>query len=175
MEILKIWRGGMSFYGGFLGIIFVTHRFCRKNKIDFLRFLDLWALGVPIGLFLGRIANFINTELLGKVSDVPWKVIFKDGIPRHPSQIYEALLEGGLLFGVMLTAFHRKCYLLRGLSSGIFCAGYGAARFCGEFFREPDSEFSGRLLDLSGLNLNQYISLLMLLLGVFLILRGKNP
>jgi phosphatidylglycerol:prolipoprotein diacylglycerol transferase len=169
IEIFKVWKGGMSFYGGFIGVVAAAYWFCRKHKIIFLRFLDLWSVSVPIGLFFGRIANFINAELLGKESSVPWNVIFSDGIQRHPSQLYEAFLEGILLFFMMLLAFNKKYHQYRGRLSGIFCAGYGVARFCAEFFREPDSDFSHKLLCTSGLNLNQYMSIAIFLLGMVLI------
>jgi phosphatidylglycerol:prolipoprotein diacylglycerol transferase len=173
-EIFKIWKGGMSFYGGFIGVVTATCLFCRRRHVNFLNFIDLWSVSVPIGLFFGRIANFINAELLGKESDVPWCVIFSDGIPRHPSQLYEALLEGVLLFGVMLAAFQKKCYRCAGRLSGIFCCGYGVARFFAEFFREPDSSFSRELLNLSGLNLNQFMSTAMVALGIFLIAKAVS-
>jgi phosphatidylglycerol:prolipoprotein diacylglycerol transferase len=172
-EIFKVWKGGMSFYGGFLGVIIAAFLFCRKHQIVFLKFMDLWSLSAPVGLFLGRIANFINAELLGKESDVPWNVVFHDGIHRHPSQLYEAFLEGILLFSMMLTAFRIGFHKYRGRLSGIFCCGYGMARFCAEFFREPDSEFSRELLYFSGLNLNQYMSMIMTVMGVVLVLKRK--
>ncbi|MDR3187142.1 MAG: prolipoprotein diacylglyceryl transferase [Holosporaceae bacterium] len=174
MEIFKIWKGGMSFYGGFLGIIAAAYWFCAKRSVDFLKFMDLWSVSVPQGLFWGRIANFINGELLGKESQVAWNVVFKDGIPRHPSQIYEALGEGALLFLIMLWAFKKRCYRRHGRLSGIFCAGYGVARFAAEIFREPDSTFSRLLLYSSGLNLNQYFSVFIALLGVVLIFRSRS-
>ena len=87
MEIFKIWKGGMSFYGGFIGVIVVAYLFCRKRRIVFLEFMDLWSVSVPIGLFFGRVANFINAELLGKESSVPWSVVFQDGIRRHKSTL----------------------------------------------------------------------------------------
>jgi phosphatidylglycerol:prolipoprotein diacylglycerol transferase len=174
MEIFKIWKGGMSFYGGFLGVIAATYWFCKKREIDFLKFIDLWSVSVPIGLFFGRIANFINGELLGKESSVPWSVVFRDGVSRHPSQLYEAFLEGVLLFFVMFAAFKKGCWRRAGGLSGVFCVGYGVARFCAEFFREPDSQFSWKLLYLSGLNLNQYMSLAMTALGMVLIAKSRS-
>lgn len=172
-EILKLWKGGMSFFGGFLGVIIATFIFCRKKKINFLNFIDLWSVSVPIGLFFGRIANFINGELLGKTSTVSWCVIFQDGIPRHPSQIYEAFLEGIFLFFVMIFSFHKKCFAREGMLSGIFCCGYGIARFIGEIFREPDSDFSYKLIHLFKINLNQFLSIGIFLLGFVLIYRKK--
>jgi phosphatidylglycerol:prolipoprotein diacylglycerol transferase len=174
-EIIKIWKGGMSFYGGFIGVIAAAHWFCKKQKISFLDFMDLWSVSVPIGLFFGRIANFINGELLGKESFIAWNVVFQDGIHRHPSQLYEALLEGVALFFVMLTSFGKGFHRHRGRLSGIFCAGYGVARFFAEFFREPDSIFSYKLLYFSGLNLNQYMSLAMVMLGIILICESRRP
>ncbi|MDR1551636.1 MAG: prolipoprotein diacylglyceryl transferase [Holosporaceae bacterium] len=172
-EVFKVWHGGMSFYGGFLGIIAVAYWFCKKHRVDFLRFLDLWSVSVPVGLFFGRIANFINAELPGRATAIPWQVIFHDGVPRHPSQLYEAFFEGIVLFAVMLIAFYRQCHRQRGVLSGFFCVGYGLARFVCEFFREPDSEFSYKLLNASGLDLNQYVSMLMLLLGVVLLSKSR--
>ena len=174
IEILKIWKGGMSFFGGFVGTIFVTYLFCKKRKIDFLSFIDLWSISVPIGLFLGRIANFVNGELLGKETDVAWGVVFRDGILRHPSQIYEAILEGIVLFLVMLLSFHKKFYKYKGRLSGVFCAGYGIARFICEFFREPDSPLSYELFFYTNLNFNQHLSICIIMLGIFLIYRSSK-
>lgn len=164
-EIIKIWKGGMAFYGGILGVIASTFLFCRKYKINFWSFIDLWSVSAPIGLFLGRIANFINAELLGKPTNVAWGVIFSDGVLRHPSQIYEAILEGLVLFCIMLFSFHRQAFKCKGRLASIFCIGYGAFRFIAEFFREPDSAFSYKLFFATGLNLNQYLSILIFLLG----------
>jgi phosphatidylglycerol:prolipoprotein diacylglycerol transferase len=174
VEIFKVWKGGMSFYGGFIGVITAAYWFCKNNRIYFLKFMDLWSVSVPIGLFFGRIANFINAELLGKESTVPWSVVFRDGISRHPSQLYEAFLEGVLLFLVMIISFKKRCYQYSGRLSGIFCTGYGVVRFCAEFFREPDSAFSRELLYLSGLNLNQHMSIAMAALGIIVIIKSKK-
>ena len=174
-EIFKIWKGGMSFFGGFLGVVISTYFFCKKYKINFLNFMDLWSVSVPVGLFLGRIANFVNGELLGiPNNEIAWAVIFRDGIPRHPSQIYEAILEGIVLFGIMLSAFRLGQHKYKGKLCGIFCAGYGVLRFIGEIFREPDSVFSWLLKNSTGLNLNQYFCFAILALGLFLIFRKKN-
>lgn len=173
-EILKVWKGGMSFFGGFIGVVTVTYLFCKKHKIDFLNFIDLWAISAPIGLFLGRIANFVNGELLGKETNVAWNVVFHDGIHRHPSQIYEAILEGIVLFLIMLLSFHKKFYQYKGKLSGVFCAGYGIARFICEFFREPDSTFSYNLFFYTNLNLNQYLSICCVTLGIYLIYRSSS-
>lgn len=175
VDIIKIWKGGMSFYGGFLGVICCSYIFCKTRKIDFFGFMDLWSISVPIGLLLGRIANFINDELPGKVTNVPWAI--RSGISvvaRHPSQIYEAILEGILLFFVMVIAVKFKAYEIRSRLSGIFCTGYGMARFIAEFFREPDSPFSWTLLLNTGLNLNQYLSIIMMALGVSILYVGTK-
>ena len=173
IEILKVWKGGMSFFGGFIGSVSAAAIFCYFRKINLLNFADLWSVGVPIGLFFGRVANFINGELLGKESNsIAWAVAFKDGVNRHPSQLYEALFEGVILFCVMLFfSYIKRLYLYKGALSGIFCAGYGVGRFICEFFREPDSLFSYNLLIKSGLNLNQYMSIGIFIFGVFLLYR----
>ncbi|MDR3179947.1 MAG: prolipoprotein diacylglyceryl transferase [Holosporaceae bacterium] len=174
-EIIKIWNGGMSFYGGFLGTIGAAYFFCRRHNLIFLKFMDLWAVSVPVGLFLGRIANFINGELVGKESDVPWAVVFlNDGVPRHPSQIYESILEGIVLFALMVLMFSLKYHRRSGVLCGIFCSGYAAARVICEFFREPDSYFSQQLFLKIGINLNQCLSIVLVFLGIFLICRRKN-
>lgn len=174
-EILQLWKGGMSFFGGFLGSISAAAIFCRIKRISFWSFADLWAVGVPIGLFLGRLANFVNGELLGNETTVAWAVIFSDGVLRHPSQIYEALGEGIVLFCIMLFCFYKQqLYLYRRALSGMFCAGYGVARFVCEFFREPDSIFSKNLLIQTGLSLNQYMSVGIFFLGMILIYCGYS-
>lgn len=170
-DILKIWKGGMSFFGGFLGVISITYAFCKIKKIDFLQFMDLWSVSVPIGLFFGRIANFINGELLGKPFGGAWRVIFADGVSRHPSQLYEAFLEGIVLFGIMLFYAFKKDipnYKIKGFLCSIFCEGYGGLRLFAEFFREPDSEFSRQLFDAVQMNLNQFIALALMFTGVLL-------
>ena len=173
LEIIQIWKGGMSFFGGFIGIVVATYFFCKKNRLNFLNFIDYWSVGTPIGLFFGRIANFINAELLGKPSSsIAWNVMFKDGISRHPSQIYEAILEGIVLFLIMIYAFYKKQYQSDGRLSGIFCVGYGINRFIGEYFREPDSLVSWNLFFKTGINLNQYFCFIIIGLGVFLIYRS---
>ena len=140
-EILKLWEGGMSFHGGLLGVIIVTIIFSKIKGINFFYFTDIVACVAPIGLFLGRIANFINGELFGKISNLPWAVIFPDGgnISRHPSQIYEAILEGIVIF-ILINFFALKKQLLlkAGYVSGLFLIFYSIARIIGENFREPD-------------------------------------
>lgn len=140
-EIFKLWKGGMSFHGGLLGVIITTVIFSKNKRISFFYFTDIISSVAPIGLFLGRIANFINGELYGKISTLPWAVIFPNGgnISRHPSQIYEAILEGIVLF-ILINFFALKKQLLlkAGYVSGLFLIFYSIARIIGEKFREPD-------------------------------------
>ncbi len=143
LDILKVWEGGMSFHGGLLGVIIAIYIYCRRNKLNYLSVMDLVAAAVPIGLFFGRIANFINGELFGRVTDVPWAVIFPRGgpDPRHASQIYEALLEGLLMFFVLKLLIQKfKILHHPGMASGVFLAGYGLSRIFVEFFRMPDAQ-----------------------------------
>ena len=140
-EILKLWNGGMSFHGGLLGVIIATIIFSKVKRINFLNFTDIIACVAPIGLFLGRIANFINGELFGKISTLPWAVVFPAGgnIARHPSQIYEAILEGIVLFVLInFIALKKQLLLKTGYVSGLFLIFYSIARIIGENFREPD-------------------------------------
>ena len=140
-EIIKLWQGGMSFHGGLLGAIIAIFIYSKNTKTNFFKFSDIIACVVPIGLFLGRIANFINGELYGKISTLPWAVIFPNAgaIARHPSQIYEAILEGIVLF-ILINFFALKKQLLlkTGYVSGLFLIFYSIARIIGENFREPD-------------------------------------
>ena len=170
-EIFVIWQGGMSFHGGALGVIVVVVLYTRIMKIRFLSVADAVCAQVPIGLFLGRIANFVNGELYGRVSDVSWAMVFPNGgpEPRHPSQLYEAVLEGIVLFTVLAVAAHTKRITQRpGTVAGMFFAGYGVARIIAELFREPDA-FLGFIV--SGITMGQLLSLPMIVLGLFLILR----
>ena len=140
-EILKLWEGGMSFHGGLLGVIITTIIFSKIQEINFFYFSDIICCVAPIGLFLGRVANFINGELFGKISTLPWAVVFPNGgnIARHPSQIYEAILEGIILF-ILINFFALKKQLLLkpGYVSSLFLIFYSIARIIGENFREPD-------------------------------------
>ena len=140
-EILKLWEGGMSFHGGLLGVIIATIIFSKIKRINFTYFTDILCCVAPIGLFLGRIANFINGELFGKISTLPWAVVFpnEDNISRHPSQIYEAILEGIVLFFLInFFAIKKQLILKAGYVSGLFLIFYSIARIIGENFREPD-------------------------------------
>lgn len=175
LRILLIWRGGMSFHGGLLGVIAATWLFARRRGIPILALSDLIACTAPIGLFLGRIANFINGELYGRVADVPWAMVFPGGgpDPRHPSQLYEALLEGLMLF-VLLALLARLPGAFRrpGLLTGIFLTGYGLARFLVEFAREPDAQLG---FVLGSYSMGQVLSTPLVLLGVYLIVRAWTP
>jgi len=171
-----LWKGGMSFHGGAAGVIVALYLFCRKRGINFLGLGDILVCAVPIGLFFGRIANFINGELWGRTTDVPWAMIFphSDGLPRHPSQLYEATLEGIVLFTILfgLQRFTR----LRerpGLLSGVFLMGYGIARIVVEFFREPDAQLQG-FTHAVGLSMGQLLSIPLLIVGAWLIRRAQT-
>ncbi len=163
-EIFVIWRGGMSFHGGFLGTILALLLFARSRGIPMLSMLDIAAIVTPIGLFLGRIANFINSELWGRTTDVPWAFVFPNGgpLPRHPSQLYEGALEGIALFAILLYACRRGALKYPGTIGGLFVGGYGLARIVSEFFREPDAHI-GYLT--GGLTMGMLLSLPMLVVG----------
>jgi phosphatidylglycerol---prolipoprotein diacylglyceryl transferase len=144
-DVFAVWKGGMSFHGGFLGVVAALALFARQNGINPLTVADLAAAATPIGLFFGRLANFINAELWGRPSTVPWAMVFPDPeagvVPRHPSQLYEAGLEGALLFvACAWLIYHRDALKRPGLVAGVFIAGYGLARSFCELFREPDPE-----------------------------------
>ena len=146
MRIFFVWEGGMAFHGGLIGVIVATLLFARLNKLDPIRLGDTVAIAAPIGLFFGRLANFINAELWGKVTTVPWGVVFPHSdagpLPRHPSQLYEAALEGLLLFAVMhFMAYHTRVLHRPGQMVGTFLVGYGLARFGVEFVRETKDYF----------------------------------
>lgn len=141
IEILYTWEGGMAFHGGLFGCIMAILIYARRNKLSFLMLTDVMALVTPIGLFLGRIANFVNGELYGRLTDQPWGVVFRSGgpYPRHPSQLYEAALEGLVLFAVLNLMNRRESIRARlGMIGASFMMGYGLCRFSVEFFREPD-------------------------------------
>jgi len=140
LQIFELWTGGMSFHGGFVGCVLAVVLFARHRKIPFLSLGDVTCAVGPIGLFLGRLANFVNGELWGRPTDVPWAMIFPNGgpLPRHPSQLYEATLEGVVLFIVLAIAMRLGALMRPGLVIGIFAVGYAIARTTCEFFREPD-------------------------------------
>jgi phosphatidylglycerol---prolipoprotein diacylglyceryl transferase len=171
LEIFVLWRGGMSFHGGFLGTILALLLFARSRGIPMLSMLDIAAIVTPIGLFLGRIANFINGELWGRPADVPWAVVFPHAgpEPRHPSQLYEAAMEGVLLFTILMIATRMGALRRPGMIGGLFVAGYGLARIAGEQFREPDAHI-GFLA--GGLTMGMLLSLPMVLAGAIAIVRA---
>ncbi|WP_278923035.1 MULTISPECIES: prolipoprotein diacylglyceryl transferase [Pseudophaeobacter] len=194
MEILRIWQGGMAFHGGLLGVIVATWAYAARHGIAKIQMADLVAYTVPTGLLLGRLANFINAELWGRPTELPWGVVFPGDAAqscgqalgalcaRHPSQLYEALLEGLVLGGLLIwLVWRRQAFLRPGLALGLFLAGYGAARFLVEFFRQPDAHFvsPGNPLGLAwqlggyGLTMGQILSLPMIALGLYFALRAR--
>ena len=164
LDIIKIWQGGMSFHGALIGIIIGTFFFSYRRDKNALFFLDIIACVSPIGIFFGRIANFINGELVGKISSVPWSVIFPnvDMMPRHPSQIYEAILEGIILFLIVNFFINKKEYTI-GTCSYVFLINYGALRIFSEFFREPDLQL-GYILNVA--SMGSILSFVMFLSGI---------
>ena len=166
LDIFKIWEGGMSFHGSLIGIIIGTYLFSIKRKISALILLDVIACVSPIGIFFGRVANFINGELVGKITDVSWSVVFPtiDMMPRHPSQLYEAFLEGIILFLILNTFISKKNYKT-GSCSYLFLITYGFFRIISEFFREPDVQV-GYLFNL--ISMGTILSFAMILAGIIL-------
>ncbi len=194
-EILRIWEGGMAFHGGMLGVVVAGWLYCRAHGLIKLQVADAIALGIAPGLLLGRIANFINAELWGRATELPWGVAFPGfsaqdcgqlaGLcARHPSQLYEAFLEGLLLGGLLLwLAWQRGALKRPGLITGVFFAGYGAARFVVEFVRQPDAHYvtesnpMGLALQFGnmGLTMGQILSFPMIVLGAWLITQARPP
>lgn len=177
LDILMVWQGGMSFHGGALGVILAIVLFSRRHGLNLLSVGDTICTVVPMGLLFGRIANFINGELFGRAApeDLPWAMIFPGGgpIPRHPSQLYEAGLEGLVLLVVMHLLWRQPALRLRaGFLSGAFLAGYGIARIICEFFRQPDVQL-GFLW--GGATMGQLLSLPLLVVGGILMIRAKRP
>jgi len=173
-DIVAVWRGGMSYHGGMLGVVVAVVLFARKRGLAYLPAGDLVVRAVPIGLFLGRLANFINGELYGRPSDVPWAMAFPAGgpAPRHPSQLYEAGLEGLALFALVWLVARKPAYRQRpGLLTGVFCIGYAVARLFVELFREPDAHI-GFLA--AGATMGQVLSLPLLAIGLYLVLRARH-
>ena len=172
--IFAVWRGGMSFHGGLLGVAAAAALFAHRRGIRLLPFADLLACIAPIGLFLGRIANFINGELFGRVSEAPWAMVFPRGgpYPRHPSQLYEAGMEGAVLFVVLFFLRRREAVRRRaGLLTGVFLAGYGVARTIAELFRQPDIHL-GFLS--GGTTMGQWLSAPMVAAGIYLMVRARR-
>jgi phosphatidylglycerol:prolipoprotein diacylglycerol transferase len=176
LEVFFIWRGGMSFHGGLLGVLAAIGLFARSRGVSYFTLSDIIGAATPIGLCLGRIANFINGELFGRTTDstvVPWAMVFPQGGPiaRHPSQLYEALLEGLLLFLVLHVMVRRGALQRTGLVSGAFMIGYGLARIVAEFFRQPDDFLQ---FVLPHTTMGQVLSLPMVLIGVAIILWARK-
>ena len=174
LEIIKVWKGGMSFHGGLIGIILSIFIFSKKEKVNFYFLSDLVACAAPIGIFLGRIANFINGELVGRATEKQFGVIFKnfDNVPRHPSQIYEAVLEGFLLFVILLILQNNKNIIQKhGVLSSYFLILYSLFRFFCEFFREPDLHIGFQYLNLT---LGQIYSIFFIILGIIVFLKKRN-
>ena len=175
-NLFKLWQGGMSFHGGLIGTVMAIGWVAWRNKLNFIRMCDYISVVVPLGLFFGRLANFVNGELWGRMTDasVPWAMVFPGGgeMPRHPSQLYEALLEGFVLGVVLLLLFWKTRARWRvGLLTGIFTMGYGLARFTVEFFREPDSQLQ-EFARATHLSMGQWLTLPLILTGIVLLVRA---
>jgi phosphatidylglycerol:prolipoprotein diacylglycerol transferase len=168
LEALYVWHGGMSFHGGAIGVTIAIVLFARARDIAVFAFADIIAEAIPIGLFFGRIANFINGELYGRPTDVPWAMIFPNGgpVPRHPSELYEAFCEGILLFLLLLLAERRGARRHPGVVTGLFLAGYAVARMSGELFRQPDPQLGYLIF---GTTMGQLLSIPLLVAGVAII------
>lgn len=168
LKILAVWEGGMSFHGGFLGVLLAMVLFARSRKIQWLVLMDFIAPLVPPGLAFGRLGNFINGELWGRPTDVPWAMIFPqvDSIPRHPSQLYEFAMEGVALFALLW--WYSGKPRPTGAVSGLFLIGYGSFRFIGEFTRNPDDGIFGLMT--FGISMGQWLSLPMIIVGIVMML-----
>lgn len=176
LDIFKLWDGGMSFHGGVIGTTLAIILMCRRHGLNWLRVHDYVACCAPFGLFFGRLANFVNGELWGKPADLPWAIVFPGAGPlaRHPSQLYEAALEGLLLFAILAYAFWRtKARYAPGKLTGIFLLGYGCFRFFVEYFREPDAQFAGTMFE-NVIHMGQVLCLPMILGGIYLIVTAKG-
>jgi phosphatidylglycerol:prolipoprotein diacylglycerol transferase len=173
IQALYVWHGGMSFHGGALGVTIAIILFTRARRILLFAFSDIITEAIPIGLFFGRIANFINGELYGRPSDVPWAMIFPNGgpVPRHPSQLYEALCEGILLFVLLFVAERLGARRRSGIVTGLFLVGYAAARMSGELFRQPDPQLGYLVF---GTTMGQLLSVPVLIAGILIILWGRR-
>lgn len=177
-KLLRLWDGGMSFHGGLAGVTLAMAYVAWRDKLNFIRVVDYVSVGVPMGMLLGRLANFVNGELWGRVSDVPWAMVFPRAgdLPRHPSQLYQAGLEGLAMLVIMLVLFwFTRARYRPGLLAGVFTTGMGLSRFVNEFFREPDqqlADFAAR----TGLSMGQWLTIPLILTGlivVFYALRKK--
>ena len=174
IDIFKIWEGGMSFHGGLIGVVLASFYFAKKNNQNFFIYLDVISIVAPIGIFFGRIANFINSELYGTQTNLPWAVQFIkiDNLYRHPTQLYEALFEGLILFLILIYLRNKGLMKITGLMSGIFLICYSIFRFMIEFLRVPDEQIGYLLLNLT---MGQIISCIFFLIGIYLtIVRYEN-
>lgn len=172
-QIFHVWEGGMSFHGGMLGFILAFYLFCRKYRVAFFELMDVLALAAPIGLFFGRLANFINGELFGRATDAPWGMIFPHGgdVPRHPSQLYEAGLEGIALFLLLFfVGRYTNARKKPGVLCGVFLVGYSLSRMFVECFREPDAQLG---FFFAFVTMGQLLSIPMLVYGLYLLWRPK--
>ncbi len=177
LELAKLWEGGMSFHGGLLGVLLAIAWVSRSGGLSFLRVCDYIAVCVPFGMLFGRLANFVNGELWGRVTEsyVPWAMVFPDapgGLPRHPSQLYEAGLEGLLMMLIMLLLFWKSRARWRpGLLVGTFALGIALSRFVVEFYREPDAQLS-EFARATGLSMGQWLTIPLMLVGLFFMVRA---
>jgi phosphatidylglycerol---prolipoprotein diacylglyceryl transferase len=170
-DFYRVWEGGMSLHGGTIGVLFALWLFTRSHKLSYLRVCDYIACCVPFGTFLVRIANFVNGELWGKETDVPWAIIFPNGgpNPRHPSQLYEAVLEGLLMAAILWPLFWKSDARYKpGFLFGVAALIYGCARFSIEYLRQPDTQLQW-LVDQTGFSMGQYLTMPLILLGLFLV------
>ena len=178
-KLLRLWDGGMAFHGGLLGVTAAMAYVAWQGKLNFIRVVDYVCVGVPMGMLLGRLANFVNGELWGRPADVPWAMVFPgaDDVPRHPSQLYQAGLEGLALLVILLLLFwFTRARYRPGLLAGVFTLGMGIARFVNEFFREPDpqlADFAAR----TGLSMGQWLTIPLILTGLIVVLYAlrKKP
>ena len=174
IDIFKIWEGGMSFHGGLIGVVLASFYFAKKNNQNFFIYLDVISIVAPIGIFFGRIANFINSELYGAETNLPWAVQFIkiDNLYRHPTQLYEAIFEGLILFLILIYLRNKGLIKITGLMSGIFLICYSIFRFMIEFLRVPDEQIGYLLFNLT---MGQIISCIFFLIGIYLtIIRYEN-
>ncbi|MGN6124341.1 MAG: prolipoprotein diacylglyceryl transferase [Sphingomonas oligoaromativorans] len=176
VEIFKLWEGGMSFHGGAAGVLIAILFYCRRKGLSWLRVTDYIACVAPIGLFFGRLANFVNGELWGKPSTVPWAIVFPGAgdVPRHPSELYEAGLEGLVLFAILSLLFWKSDARYKpGFLAGSFVLGYGVFRFIVEFFREPDEQLV-EFARVTHLHMGQWLCVPMILVGLYVVLTAKG-
>jgi len=179
-KLLQLWEGGMSFHGGLIGVTVAMAYVAWQGKLNFIRVVDYVCVGVPVGMLLGRLANFVNGELYGRVTDVPWAMVFPSDpaeLPRHPSQLYQAGLEGLAMLVIMMLLFWTTRARYRpGLLAGVFTLGMGIARFVNEFFRQPDQQLADFAVR-TGLSMGQWLTIPLILTGLIVVLYAlrKKP